>query len=295
MNLAIEEIKVSGEAMNDAIRKMIDSNKDIAFISRDLTEVSLQTKILAINAGVEAVHAGKYGATFAVVADQVKTVAEQCHKASERADTAIRNSVSVSEAAIKLGQRVEANIQKILLFQHDVAEVLTRLAARAVNDAASAPDTAADKPLAYDAPTMSTGVKLVDDQHRSLFAMINQLEQAAQQGKGRGEVDGMLDFLGDYVQKHFAAEEAIMEARRCPAAEKNKKAHAALIDTYVQWRKKYESEGARLSLVMDLKSILSQWLVSHICGVDRCLNQEAGGKPGVGERKSARADTTLSN
>ncbi|PAW76177.1 MAG: hypothetical protein B9S32_16295 [Verrucomicrobia bacterium Tous-C9LFEB] len=282
MNKAIEEIKVSGQAMAEAIRKLIDASHSISGISRELGEIGLRTKILAINAGVEAAHAGDRGATFMVVANEIKSIAERCHHASEQTSAVIKNSIEISESAIAVGHRIEGNIQGIIVHQQDIAEVLCHAASahhdidsihHHVGESTTAGPTrqSTDGSLRYEAATMSTGVETVDQQHRQLIDMVNQLETAAREGKARHEVDRMLNFLGEYVQIHFSAEERIMAERQCPALEKNKKAHAALIATYGQWRDKYEKEGAKLSLVMDLKNILCKWLVSHICGVDRCL------------------------
>ncbi len=284
MNKAIEEIEVSGKAMAEAIRKLIEASHSISGISRELGEIGLRTKILAINAGVEAAHAGERGATFMVVANEIKSIAERCHQASEQTSAVIKNSIEISESAIAVGHRIESNIQGIIIHQQDIAEALCHAASanhdiHSIHRHIGATTTAgpsrhpAENPLLYEAATMATGVETVDQQHRQLIDMVNQLETAAREGKARDEVDRMLNFLGEYVQIHFSAEERIMAERQCPALEKNKKAHAALIATYVQWRHKYEKEGAKLSLVMDLKNILSKWLVGHICGVDRCLNE----------------------
>lgn len=285
MNKAIEEIQNSGQAMADAIHKLIEASHSISGISRELSEIGLRTKILAINAGVEAAHAGERGATFMVVANEIKSIAERCHLASEQTNSVIKQSITISESAIDVGRRIEENIQGIIVHQQDIADALCTAASAnhaidSIHQHAHSPAARggpsplpADGTLRYDAASMSTGVETVDHQHRELIEMINQLETAARQGKARDEVDRMLNFLGDYVQKHFSAEERIMAERHCPALEKNKKAHVALIHTYTQWREKYEKEGAKLSLVMDLKNILGKWLVSHICGVDRCLNK----------------------
>lgn len=280
MNKAIEEVKVSGRAMAEAIKKLIDANQSIASISRELGEIGMRTKILAINAGVEATRAGERGATFMVVANEIKSIADYCRQASERTEAVIKNSVTISESAIDVGRRIEENLQGVVIHQQDIADVLCAAAsdshaidhAHGTHASSSPQRSTTTGALRYDAATMSTGVELVDQQHRQLIDMTNQLEEAARQGRAKHEVDRMLNFLGDYVQQHFSAEERVMAERHCPALEQNKKAHAALLQTYVQWKKKYDAEGANLSLVMDLKNILSKWLVGHICGVDRCLN-----------------------
>lgn len=271
MNRAIEEIKLSGLAMAESIQKLIEASESIASISRELNDIGLRTKILAINAGVEAAHAGEHGATFQVVAAEIRAVAEQCKQASERSGSVITNSISISQSAIQVGHRIQSDIREIILHQQDVADALSTAATHQVELSFASVSAVEKSDLQFDTATMATDVPEVDRQHRQLFDMVNQLEAAARQGKAREEIDRMLNFLGDYVQQHFSTEERLMAERHCPSLEKNKQAHAALIKTYTEWRQQYEEKGAKLSLVMELKNILSQWLVSHICGIDRCL------------------------
>ncbi len=295
MNKAVEHIKSTGAQMSTAIQKLIEANHAISTITRDLNEISLQTKILALNAGVEAAHVGAQGATFAVVADQIKEIAERCKKASESTAAIIRQSVITSESAIQAGKQIEDDIQDIVYQQYEISEVLNGFAAQnqqtgtaavaavdheasaAVStDATATPATnGSGKPkLAFDPATMATGHDAVDQQHRNLIDMVNQLEEAVEQGRGREGVDRLLNFLGDYAAKHFSMEEKIMTATHCPAAEKNREAHKAMFETYKKWRSNYDQHGFDPKLVIELKNILSEWLVQHICKIDCTLRQQ---------------------
>lgn len=294
MNKAVEHIKSTGNQMSVAIQKLIEANHAISTITRDLNEISLQTKILALNAGVEAAHVGAQGATFAVVAEQIKEIAERCKKASESTAAIIRQSVITSESAIQAGKQIEDDIQDIVYQQYEISEALNGFAAQnqqanqapspAVNHAASVVTSTdsiskptangSGKPkLTFDPDTMATGHDVVDDQHRKLIDMVNQLEEAVEQGRGREGVDRLLNFLGDYAAKHFSMEEKLMTATHCPAAEKNREAHKAMFETYKKWRENYDHHGFDPQLVIELKNILSEWLVQHICKIDCTLRQ----------------------
>lgn len=279
MNKAVEQIKSSGTEMATAIQKLIEANRAIATVTRDLSEISLQTKILALNAGVEAAHVGAQGATFAVVAEQIKEIAERCKKASESTGTIIRNSLAVSESAINAGKRIETDIQSIVYHQYEISEVLNGLASLKPANGSDAAAPASNgsvsdkKRLVFDVTTMSTGNYDIDQQHRNLIDMVNQLEEAVEQGRGREGVDRLLNFLGEYAAKHFTMEEKVMEEAHCPAAAQNREAHQALFETYKKWRANYDSNGFDPKLIIELKEILSQWLVSHICKIDCALRQ----------------------
>ena len=52
-----------------------------------------------------------------------------------------------------------------------------------------------------------TGNTLIDSEHRQLFAAVNDLMDACSQGHGRDKIQSTVQFLSDYVVKHFGDEE----------------------------------------------------------------------------------------
>ena len=136
--------------------------------------------------------------------------------------------------------------------------------------------TGTENTLRFDPVTMGTGVESVDQQHRELIDVINRVERAASSGASASELKPELDFLGDYVVRHFQHEEGVMETHRCAASRKNKEAHRKLVEAYIQWRKDYEMKGAPNSMVIELHQFLTKWLIGHICGVDGCLKDCRG-------------------
>lgn len=103
---SMQEISESGERITKVV-KMID---DIAF----------QTKILSLNAAVEAARAGAAGAGFAVVADQVGHLAQECAEAARSTAEMIDATVSrVRDGGTKLSRTAEV-IQQVV---HQVSKV----------------------------------------------------------------------------------------------------------------------------------------------------------------------------
>jgi hemerythrin len=119
--------------------------------------------------------------------------------------------------------------------------------------------------------SLATGSAGVDQQHRKLFAQMDSLTDAMKAGKGRQEINAILDFLGQYVVRHFREEEKLMEDIACPAAALNKQAHKQLLATYGDFRKRFDAAGAGPALVLEMHNALSKWLVTHIKGVDAQL------------------------
>jgi hemerythrin len=124
--------------------------------------------------------------------------------------------------------------------------------------------------------SLATGSTIVDRQHKSLFAQLAALADAMKHGKGRHEIAAILDFLGKYVVEHFAEEEKLMDAVKCPVAAVNKQAHARLLSKYGELRTRFDNAGSGVSLVLEMHEVLSKWLVDHILAVDVKLRGHVG-------------------
>ncbi|MFO1477546.1 MAG: bacteriohemerythrin [Verrucomicrobiota bacterium] len=125
--------------------------------------------------------------------------------------------------------------------------------------------------VVWDEERMTTGVEAVDDEHKELIRMINELHQACREGRGKTEVQRMMGFLGQYVQTHFKHEEGIMEKTGCPVRAKNKLAHEAFLRNFQKLATEFETKGESTAVLLDLRKMVGDWLTNHICSVDTKL------------------------
>ena len=125
----------------------------------------------------------------------------------------------------------------------------------------------------WDARTMGTTSEKVDEQHRTLFAKINDILEATEKGHGKEEISGLLDFLYDYTRTHFAHEEKLMAEVDCPIAQTNKELHVKFFNKFDALMERYKNEGPTNEFLIDLQQDVCVWLAKHIRTIDVQLRE----------------------
>jgi hemerythrin len=115
--------------------------------------------------------------------------------------------------------------------------------------------------------SLSVMVPEIDDQHRKLIAMINNLHEAMKTGEGRQVIGQLLNSLTRYTQTHFAAEEKLMAQVDYPDLAAHQEIHRNLIKQVESLKADHAS--GKLSISMDTMNFLSDWLTKHIQGTDK--------------------------
>ncbi|QEE28319.1 hypothetical protein FTW19_10110 [Terriglobus albidus] len=82
----------------EAMDALSQSSEQIAKIIGVIDKIAFQTNILALNAAVEAARAGEAGMGFAVVAEEVRNLAQRCAQAAQETSVLIKNSVDNTAA-----------------------------------------------------------------------------------------------------------------------------------------------------------------------------------------------------
>lgn len=115
------------------------------------------------------------------------------------------------------------------------------------------------------------GIEIIDNQHKEIFNRLNTLLDAMDKGKGKKEIDTLLDFLAHYIKEHFSAEEELMTKYNYNGYLKQKTGHTQFIKDFFNLKREFNSQGSTLHLVVRTQQQLGDWLTNHIKVEDKKL------------------------
>ena len=101
------------QEMTEAMAAIEFSSNEVVKIVKSIDEIAFQTNILALNAAVEAARAGEAGAGFAVVAEEVRSLAQRSAAAAHESATKIEASIQSSRQGARCLQGVGDSFTKI--------------------------------------------------------------------------------------------------------------------------------------------------------------------------------------
>lgn len=111
------------------------------------------------------------------------------------------------------------------------------------------------------------GIEKVDDQHKRLFEMLNDLHQATIDGAEQSTLARILDDMVEYTVYHFETEETLFLEYSYPGYDEHKKAHDDLTAQAVALQKQFRDGSATISF--EVLEFLHGWLMDHTTGLDQ--------------------------
>jgi hemerythrin-like metal-binding protein len=114
-----------------------------------------------------------------------------------------------------------------------------------------------------------TGIAQIDQDHKTLVNLINDLYEAMQDGSGGALLLPIFSALKHYTETHFAAEERYMVEREAPGQKKHFQEHKLMVAKLADLESRHRKGEAAISL--QTLTFLRDWLRNHICIIDQTM------------------------
>jgi methyl-accepting chemotaxis protein len=116
------------QKMSLAMHDIKSSSDDISKIIKTIDEIAFQTNILALNAAVEAARAGEAGMGFAVVAEEVRNLAQRSAQAAKETADKIQTAIAKTAQGVQMSEKVALGLTEIVSNVRKVDELVKEIA-----------------------------------------------------------------------------------------------------------------------------------------------------------------------
>ena len=181
----IKEINHSVDETVNIINDLDETSEEIGQIVELITNIAEQTNLLALNAAIEAARAGEHGQGFAVVAEEIRELAEDTSDATDKISGLINKTQEKSETGLKAIKDVKSKAEAGQKIAQETDQVFTQIEEAADETSGQIEQTAsAAQDLAQNSDHISEAAEDIENMSTEISNSSQELASMAQELQG---------------------------------------------------------------------------------------------------------------
>ena len=254
----------TAKATEDIAKQITQVQNETATAVSAIAEISRTIGAINEIAASIASAMSQQGAATSDIAHNANSAASGTHEVSQRIAAVSQTAQQTRGIVDRVSAAANRVFSETVQMQTDVQRFLSQvrhLIAGTEGDVTEVPS------LSWN-DAFSVGNSDLDQDHKHLFKLFNDLSQAMKEGKTKQAITPILDALIDYTAVHFKREEEIMATGNFPDLASHKKLHEAFVSKALSVRDQFRSSNAN-TLAIETLEFVKKWLIDHIQKSDR--------------------------
>ncbi len=264
---ATREIKSKIESIQSSTNETVS---EITEISRVIDSVNEIVSTIASAVEEQSVTASDISGNVNDAANGISEVNENVSQASMVSGEIAKDIVEVSNVS-KEAQEGSSRLQESAEYLKEIANTINSETGRFdLGDTKDLKVKSHGKtlsgPLLRWSPSLSVGLNSIDDQHKILVELINELYQKMHGNSAQAAIGTVLGKLINYTETHFKFEEDLFAKHGYEEKAEHMTIHRTLVSQLVDFQKEFKTGQSDISL--ELMEFLKDWLINHIKKTD---------------------------
>ncbi|MDA8404453.1 MAG: methyl-accepting chemotaxis protein [Desulfobacteraceae bacterium] len=177
--IGIDRIREEMNAIAESTVQLSAQTKSIEDIINTVSDIADQSNILSVNAAIEAAKAGEHGKGFSVVAQEVKSLANQSKEATNQVRGILSDIQKATSAAVMATERGTRSVAEAIELSEQAGNAIDRLSGRVTESAEAAMQiTASNQQQLAGMDQLSQAMESINDATQQNLDGVKQLEDA---------------------------------------------------------------------------------------------------------------------